>query len=249
MRHLGILLCGLAFVLPVSIALYFPSVSGFTHLSFVGMALLGVAVYKGWFGTRRSTGFLLMLVPAALLIVVFLTWMTPDRWERLAAAFNPYVSPDGVGSMGVMTKELLSGAKLIGQGNIPNNYFLWLAEPYPVLYTDMLLTALIALTGWIAFAIILLALCFFIARGFVHCGRQKSSLGYFVSVSIMMTLCVQAISYIAYNLGFQFASPISLPLISFGNTATIMNLILIGFMLSVFRTGDVVMDKQYLRKI
>lgn len=53
---------------------------------------------------------------------------------------------------------------------------------------------------------------------------------------------MQVISYIAYNLGFLFAAPISFPLISYGNTAMIINLVLIGFMLSVFRTGDVVVD-------
>lgn len=46
--------------------------------------------------------------------------------------------------------------------------------------------------------------------------------------------------YVVFNLGFQLISPLSLPLISYGNTATVINLGLIGLMLSVFRTGDMV---------
>ena len=58
----------------------------------------------------------------------------------------------------------------------------------------------------------------------------------------MMTFCIQVIIYISFNLGIPLAAPISLPLISHGNVATVINLILIGVMLSVFRTGDVVTD-------
>jgi len=240
----GILSCGLAFALPSFIALYVPSVSGFLLFAIVGAALLGIAIYKKWFGTKRLYSFLLMLAPVALLTIVFFISMTPYRWDRLAVAFNPSIDPNGAGYMGVMVRELLSGATFFGRGNIPSEYIVGLTEPYQFFYTDLLLTALISHLGWIAFIVILSALLFFIVKGFMLCFKQKSSLGLFVSMAIMMTFCMQVISYIAYNLGFLFAAPISLPLISYGNTATIINLVLIGFMLSVFRTGDVVVDEK-----
>lgn len=240
--YLGILLCGLAFVLPGFIALYIPSISGFLHFAIIGATLLGIAIYRKWFGTKRIYSFLLMFAPVALLAIVFFINMTPYRWNRLAVAFNPSIDPNGAGYMGVMARELLSGATFFGRGNIPNEYIVGLTEPYPIFSTDLLLTALISLLGWITFVVILSSLLFFIVKGFMRCFRQKSSLGLFVSMAIMMTFCMQVISYIAFNLGFQFASPISLPLISYGNTAMIINLVLIGFMLSVFRTGDIVAD-------
>jgi cell division protein FtsW (lipid II flippase) len=240
--YLGILLCGLAFALPGFISLYVPSVSGFLLFAIVGATVLGIAICKNWFNTKRVYSFLLMLAPVALLAIVFFINMTPYRWNRLAVAFNPFIDPNGVGYMGVMVRKLLSGATFFGRGNIPSEYLVGLTEPHQIFYTDLLLTALISLLGWITFASILSGLLFFIAKGFILCFRQKSSLGLFVSTAIMMTFCMQVISYIAFNLGFQFASPISLPLISYGNTATIINLVLIGFMLSVFRTGDVVAD-------
>ena len=86
-------------------------------------------------------------------------------------------------------------------------------------------------------------LSFFIAKGFMRCFKQKSGLALFVSVSVLLTFTMQVIGYAVANLGFQLVSPISLPLISQGNTATVINLILIGIMLSVFRTGDIVRDR------
>jgi cell division protein FtsW (lipid II flippase) len=94
--------------------------------------------------------------------------------------------------------------------------------------------------GWIAFLGIIIALLFFIVKGFSLCFKQKSSLGLFVSLSIMITFTIQMLIYVVFNLGFQLISPLSLPLISYGNTATVINLGLIGLMLSVFRTGDMV---------
>ena len=240
--YIGILLCGLAFALPAFITIYVPSISGFLHFAIIGMALLGIAINKKWFGTKRIYSLLLMLAPVALLSIVFFASMTPYMWNHLTVAFNPSIDPIGAGYIGVMTRELLSGATFFGRGNIPSEYIVGLTEPHQIYYTDLLLTALISLLGWITFTIIASALLFFIVKGFMFCFREKSSLGLFVSMAIMMTFCMQTINYVAFNLGFQFASPISLPLISYGNAATIINLVLIGFMLSVFRTGDVVAD-------
>jgi cell division protein FtsW (lipid II flippase) len=236
--YLGVILCGAAYVIPGIIALYIPFVSGFLHFAVVGAVLLGIAVYKKWFGKKRGYCFLLMTVPIVLCGVALFVNLASYGWARILAAVNP----NSDGYWNVMIRELLSGAKLLGTGNIPSEYRVWLTEPDIQFYTDLLLTALISLVGWIAFAVIIGALLFFIVKGFSRCFKQKSSLGFFVSAAIMLMFSMQVISYIAFNFGFLFAVPISLPLISYGNTATVINLALIGFMLSVFRTGDVVTD-------
>ncbi len=240
--YLGIILCGLAFALLGFIALYMPSISGFLHFVVTGAVLLGIAIYKKWFGSKRINSFLLMSAPFALLAIIFLMSMTPYRWDRLAVAINPALDPNGAGYMSVMVRELLKGATLFGQGIIPSEYVVRITEPHSFFYTDLLLTALISLLGWVTFAVIVGALLFFMAKGFKRCFKQKSNLGLFVSAAIMMTFSLQVVSYVAFNLGFLFTSPISLPLISHGNTATIINLVLIGFMSSVFRTGDIMAD-------
>jgi cell division protein FtsW (lipid II flippase) len=236
----GVVLCGLAFVLQGFIALYISSMVNiaqfFFHFAIVDAALLGIAVYKKWFGVKRVYGFLLVLAFVAVLAAVFFV-NRGSYWDRhAAAAFNPYIDPKGSGYWGVTIRGLLDGAALFGRGDISGEYLAVLTDP--TAYTDLLLTALISLFGWGAFAVVLGALLFFMAKGFARCFKQRSSLGLFVSAAIMMTFCVQAIGYVVYNLGFTLISPFSLPLISYGNTATVINLVLIGFMLSVFRTGD-----------
>lgn len=82
---------------------------------------------------------------------------------------------------------------------------------------------------------IMIVTAFFIIIGFVKCLKQKSLLGTLVSTSVMMTFTLQVIGYVICNLGFQLLSPISFPLISSGSTAMIINLMLIGIMLSVLK--------------
>ncbi len=109
--------------------------------------------------------------------------------------------------------------------------------------TDFILTYLIFRAGWIAFILIMALLLFFIVKGFLLCFKQRSSLGLFVSVTVMLTFTMQVLGYVTANLGFQLFSPIALPLLSYGKIATVINLALIGIMLSVFRTGDAVKDR------
>jgi cell division protein FtsW (lipid II flippase) len=162
------------------------------------------------------------------------------RWDRLEAAFNPSLDPQGAGFIGTQIKAMLNGANLFGHGVLSGaaSSVPWLGNA-----VDYLLTYLIFNTGWISFIMIMGLLLFFIVKGFMLCFRQKSGLALFVSVSIMMTFTMQVIVYVIANLGFPLVAPLSLPLISNGSIATIINLALIGIMLSVFRTGDIVKDK------
>jgi len=248
-RYIGIILCVLAFVVPGYIALSVPFLSGFLLLAVIGTIMLSVAVNRKWFGDiKRRLGFLTLLVPGVSFIILLVVNITDHQRNRIEAFFGLRFGQEPGNSLNFMTRELLSGANFFGQGNLTEQFMLSPVGSYHptfghFIYTDLLLTAIIAILGWAVFAVIICAILFFIVKGFMLCFKQKSVLGFFVSFSIMMTFSIQAVGYVLYNLGIQFFAPISLPLISFGNTATMVNLVLIGFMLSVFRTGDVITDE------
>lgn len=163
---------------------------------------------------------------------------------------------------GVITRELLSNARFIGESSISLdgshhfgtelfqglfsnlNHSILISESDMNLYSVNLLTSLITKFGWISFIVILTVMFVFIGMGLRNCINQKSSLGFLISLAVMITFCFQVISNTIYNLGFQLSYiPIPLPLIVSNNFGFILNMILIGLMLSVFRTGDTVLDK------
>ena len=55
-------------------------------------------------------------------------------------------------------------------------------------------------------------------------------------------ISMEVLIYVISNLGFQLFYPFTLPFISYGVTGTIINMWILGIMLSVFKSGEVVKD-------
>jgi len=235
--YIGLVFCLLAFLLLSHAAFVAPALSGFVHFSIAGMGLVIITILKGWFGVNRLAGVALAFLPyfLALLFMVFVlqqgSWMT----TRVITAFNPSNDPVGMGFISLQIRALLSQAYLLGESPIPQFF------PQRWLYGELVLVAVIHRFGWLPFTGVILGIGIFVAGLVAKARRQRSGLGFFVSMAVILTFGVQVIMYILYNLGFVF-SQISLPLVSPGGLALIINMGLVGFMLSVFRTGNVAID-------
>ncbi|SHH73954.1 cell division protein FtsW, lipid II flippase [Sporobacter termitidis DSM 10068] len=234
----GLIACCLAFLLPCLMALQVPTVAGLLLFAFCGFALLLLAIVKNWFGVSKLFGGLIAAVPfaAALLLVSRMFGM------RLTAVLDPFADPNGYGYFAIAIREMLASARLLGPGApLPADTAQLLRSP--MTDTTQLLANLIHSAGWLAFIAVMAVLLLFAVRGFMLCARQKSVIGRLIAMSVMLTFSAQVFGYVLYNLGYPLMDPISLPLISYGNAAMMINLFLIGLMLSVFRTGDVARDK------
>ena len=77
--------------------------------------------------------------------------------------------------------------------------------------------------------------------------KQKSVLGSFVALSIIITFVLQIVLAIFDNLGYGLISSLGMPFIIYGKSGLFINAALAGFMLSVFRTGDIFKDN-YMKK-
>lgn len=244
----GIVRCELAFLPLAAVTVLVPTVTGLLLLVVSCLVILGAAVAKGWFGVKKAAGFMLAYIPfmvmAALLLFDLLH--SPYARYRIQAVFHPELDPSGFGYIGVAVKSLLENSRLVGSGAIPERFAALSSSNFyliPAAKTDFLLTYAIFKMGWIVFGALTALLAAFITGGFVLCFRQKSGLGFFVSVSVLLTFTYQTVNYVLNNLGFELTGPYSLPLISHGNIALMINLALIGLMLSVFRSGGSVKDR------
>jgi len=242
----GVIIAAVAFSAYCFLAAIAVFLSALFLFLIAGVAILAVAIYKNWFGYNRTKSMVIVAVPAGLFALLGVL----EGWSRLQTAIFPMRDPLGWGFVGHTTRQIIQNAVWLGESEPimttlhrgteyhQHNIFLL---PSPL--NDMLLTSIISQFGWLPFIAIIAALVAFIAYGFVRCFRQKSGLGFFVSFAVMLTFTVQAAAYVAYNMGFTFVL-LSLPLMSPGNAAMVVNLGLIGIMLSVFRSGDVVKDMQ-----
>ncbi len=238
--RLGILQCAIAYIPFAVILLLLPTATGFAIYTFSAWILLFLAMRKGWFGcSRRQSQLLGAALTAALVLCLLAMLLEPYRFERLRILINPDAHLHGY--MTVMVRDLMSGSVFSGSGTIPRQYGDSLLSG-PLFDTDLMLTALTHSYGWIVFAGIVLLFIVFSALGFLYASRQKSMLGTLVSLSILLIFAGQTVVYVAANLGYGLLTAMSLPLVSYGKASLFLNAALIGIMLSVFRSGDVIRD-------
>jgi len=208
-----------------------------------------MAILNGWINVKKSNALLLIYGAVALvstISILFIIVATRSYMlNRIQSYFNPTMDPHGSGWITIAVRNILSGAKFFGQGDLGQ----YTTIPFPSIHSDFLLTYLIHKLGWISFVIIMTIIITFIVRLFLLCKKQKSILAKLVSSSILITFTMQVIVYVTYNLGFLLLSPLTLPFISYGGTSTVINMILIGIMLSVFNTGDLFHDDKSKYKL
>lgn len=242
--YLGIIQIGLIFSISALVCLNSRSISGVVIYSISCLLLLTMAILNDWFNVKKINALLVIYGAVALisLILMYIIISTKSyMFYRIQAAFNPMLEPETSGWLINFVREIVTGAKLFGKGSLGK----YGEIPIPNKHSDLLLTYLIHNLGWIFFAVIMTIIIIFIIRLFIICKKQKSVLAKLVSTSVLITFTMQFIVYVGYNLGFQLLSPFALPFISYGGTSTVINMALVGIMLSVFNTGELYHDNKY----
>lgn len=151
------------------------------------------------------------------------------RVKRLLAFLNPADYPDGSGWVYNQVAMLKKSAGLFGQGG---NYAL---EMLPGADTDYILIYIIYTFGWVA-AIILMALvlAFIIRIGFIGM-NTKDRYGKLIVSGFCALFATQFLLNILMNLNLVPSFSISLPFVSYGGTALIINMLVIGLITNVYK--------------
>ena len=77
--------------------------------------------------------------------------------------------------------------------------------------------------------------------------RQKNRLGFLVGTACSVVLTIQMIVYVAANFGVPLVEPMTIPFLSYGGQSTLVNYILLGLILSVYRNKDIVSERHGTR--
>lgn len=231
----GLILCGAALIVPACLSMLIHNSTILFLICISCLSILTVAVAKGWFKVSKLCALLILYISSAVVIFTIFTMMKMGQWHAGIRSLDP----SRVEYIGTLIQQSLLNSRLIGEGSPVNGYGQY---SFPNANTDFILTYLIYKFGWIFSIGIIAIFSAFIIRAIISCKKQKSVLGLLVSLAIISTFAIQCITFIAANLGFLFFAPVSLPLLSYGGRALVTNMFLIGFLLSVFRTGNLARD-------
>lgn len=204
-----------------------PSVIGTLLFLISSFITLLTVIRSGWFQlSQRKTIWILCTAAIAVCCLICL-YYGDALLRRLSIILYPEQDPHGYGYIATYIQELLAQADWfhLPTEEVPGNHQL--------LFRDYLPALLVIHTGWIPFLLLCAALLGLLIAAVIGCLRQKHQLGRLISLSIILTLGIQLLLSIPGNLGYIFLSA-ACPLID-GNFHTVLDMALIGILLSVFR--------------
>ncbi len=173
----------------------------------------------------------------AVLIAAFVLMITLSDWrrERIFAYLNPWDEKHTLGKAYQLSHSLIAFGRgeFFGQGlgsSIEKLHYL------PEAHTDFLLAVIGEELGFVGVACVIFAF-FWLARRVFHIGRQAISLervfsGLFAQ-GIAIWIAGQAFINMGVNLGVLPTKGLTLPLMSFGGSALLMNMVALAVVLRV----------------
>lgn len=145
---------------------------------------------------------------------------------RIAAFLNPELYADSYGHVILKIKEVLAGAGWFGAETAIN---------FPEAHTDYALIQLIQAYGYVAGIAVILVILGIALRILWHARTMPQSFGKLLVIAAVTLYSVQSLYSILMVFGFLPLTGVPLPFISYGMTPLLLNAILIGLVLSVYR--------------
>lgn len=205
------------------------------------LVMMTVALFRNWFQCKKSAALAILYAPPVLLALgALLASMWLRNWLRYIIA--PQLDPLGRGYLGSTIRAILSVVKPWGTAQLPGMWADYTLETtLPGWSTHSMLTYLMGRFGAVVGVLVASAVLALIIRLFMIVFRQKSSLGFIVSLSVVLAITIQSAFYVLENFGLVvFGS--SLPLLSYGAVGFVVNMALLGLALSAVRRNSIVTD-------
>jgi len=204
-----------------------PDMGAFLVIATIAMGIL----FLGGVNGRMFLLITAILLGAFVLMITFSEW----RRERIFAYLNPWDEKYTLGKAYKLTHSLIAFGRgeIIGQGlgsSVEKLHYL------PEAHTDFLLAVIGEELGFVGVACVIVAF-FWLARRLFHIGRQAIALdrvfaGLFAQ-GIGIWMGGQAFINMGVNLGVLPTKGLTLPLMSYGGSAIVMNLIAVAIVVRV----------------
>lgn len=189
-----------------------------------------------------STSFVMLFAAGAKLVhlgviagvgitgIVILSLTSPYRLRRMLAYLDPWKDPKGVGFHIIQSLLAVGSGGLFGLGlGASRQKFFYL----PQQFTDFIFAILCEEMGFLGGLVVIGLFILFSVRGIRIAFLVKDDFSYLLATGLIAWLSLQAIMNLMVVVGLLPTTGIPLPFISYGGTATIINLFSAGIILSI----------------
>lgn len=220
-------------------------ISGMLELTISVLVILTIAVIRGWFGEKKAGKLALVWIPAIGFPVLIGTvaLFFNDNLRILAEYQAARIQALLHMGNSTMNYQLLAAraemekATLFGSGELP-------LTTLPAIQNDYIITSMFTYFGIIFTLLVLGMILFFIWKAFHLSIKQKNQFGSIISIGCVIALAVKVVVYVIPNVGgVSVFGQMSMPFLSYGLGNAVVNGVLVGLLLSVYRNTDIVSEK------
>jgi cell division protein FtsW len=190
------------------------------------LAVAGAMVFAAGLSYRYLAGAALLALPALYVILVSADY----RRRRLFSFLDPWSDPLGEGFQIIQSLIAVGTGGVTGKGVMAGvQKLFYLPEPH----TDFIYAVIAEELGLVGGLVIIGCFLVIAWRGLRTALRAPDGFGAFLALGLTMMIVVQAFVNISVVLGLMPTKGIPLPLVSFGGSSLLVNLLGVGVLLNV----------------
>ncbi|MBF0619003.1 MAG: putative lipid II flippase FtsW [Candidatus Omnitrophica bacterium] len=189
-----------------------------------------------FFVAGGRTSYLVSIFLMALPVIIFLVISAPYRLRRVVAFMNPWEDAQGAGFQLSQSQMALGSGGFWGVGlgkSVQKLFYL------PAAHTDFIFSIIGEELGFLGAIAVVALFVLLIWQGIRILKNTSDPFGYFICIGILVMIGIQAAVNIGVSIGALPTKGLPLPFISYGGSALIFNMAVIGLILNVSRTQDV----------
>lgn len=216
--------------------MYIPSISNAMILGFTYLVIGSVKIAQNKKHIRK-----LIITYASILIIIVcglaIMMKSPAfRTDRIIASFKPEIDPNGSGYVGMLQKEILDNAKIVGEAeiepiqndeNIINNN-----TNYTFIY-------IVGKAGILVSSILVLTILLTSIRLILNAKNIKEQYGKLLTIGLGTLYIFQSIANVLMNINMGIQTDVGLPFVTYGGTYFIANILGIAIIFSIYRRKDI----------
>lgn len=168
-----------------------------------------------------------LAIPAGLALILFKSY----RLKRIMIFMDPWQDPKGAGFQIIQSLIAIGSGHITGVGIAQSKQkFFYL----PMHHTDFIFSIIAEETGFIGCSILILIYILFLYTGIKLASTFSDPFCYYSTLSFIFLTTIQTIVNISVATGLLPTKGLGLPFISYGNSALIANLCMLGLIINFF---------------
>lgn len=179
--------------------------------------------------------YILTLILSSLPALYLLVFSVPYRRARILAFLNPWIDPKGTGFQIIQSQIAIGSGGLFGRGLGHSQQKLFYL---PAAHTDFIFSIIGEELGLVGTLGIIALFMIFIQQGLKIIKNAPDKFGYFLALGLVLMISLKMIINIGVSCGLFPTKGLPLPFISYGGSSLIFDMVSLGILINIARTGE-----------